>query len=266
LLDVHAVLVIIMKWWLLVAASSCALSAVVAADAQTAKPSVEVDLCDTGMDRIPLKEGDRHCPNGHKVRRTLLIPGNVNMTPHQKGADGRTYDTWGIFLSVLLTDHGLKFQPSSLKRSEIEADTILLHAGWTGLFDFELKRSVEALSGRTWSDAPRRKLVYTWNDDSDPDFRIFEARENTEETGLVPLLLPRLLVPKSGDRIFFQCMGPALYKGKPLDPSCAVHDFADPEGDQLKYQLRYSRLKDWRRYSTWLWNFVSSLTIRENTR
>lgn len=250
------------------AASGCALIGAAAVDAQTKKPSVEVDLCDTGMDRFPVKEDERRCPNGHKVRRTLLIPGNVSTGDYQRGADGRNYQSWGIFLSVLLTDHGLMFQPrpSTLNRSDIETDQILLHAGWSGYFDFELKRTVEGLAGQTQRDAPRRKVVYAWNDDGDPDFRIFEAKENTEETGLVPLLLPRLLLPKSGDRIFFQCVGPALYQGKPLDPSCAVHDFADPEGDQLKYRLRHSRLKEWRRYSTWLWTFVSSLTIRETPR
>lgn len=257
-----------MKWSLLVAASGFALISAADVYAQTRKPSVEVDLCDTGMDRIPVKENERRCPNGHKVRRTLLIPGNVSTGDHQKGSDGRNYASWGIFLSLLLTDQGLMFQPKppTLERSAIEADNVLLHAGWSGKFDFELKRAVEALTNGPWRDAERRKIVYTWDEAGDPDFKIFEARENTEETGLVPLLLPRLLVPKTGDRIFFQCVGPALYQGKPTDPSCAVHDFVDPEGDQLKYRLRHSRLKDWRRYSTWLWNFVSSLTIPQGAR
>jgi hypothetical protein len=259
-----------MEWRVLMAASSCALMLIgaAAAHAQTGKPPVEVDLCDTGMDRIPVKEGELRCPDGHKVRRRLLIPSNVSKGDHQKLADGRNIASWGLFLSILLTDDGLMFQPkpSTLKHSDIDADTILLHAGWLGKFDFELRRAVEGLSSQTWRDAPRRKIVYTWDDDSDPDFRIFEAKENTEETGFAPLLLPRLYIPKSGDHIFFQCVGPVLYQGKLTDPRCAVHDFVDPEGDQLKYSLRYNRLKDWRRYSTWLWNFVSSLTIREGAR
>lgn len=266
-----------MNWYLFVVASSCALASFGAiaarADtsqsvAQSSKPPKEVVLCDTGMSRIPVKAGERLCPDGHKVRRTLLIPGNVSMTEHVKGADGRNYETWGIFMSILLTDEGLMFwpPPSNLRRSDIHADTVTLHAGWPGLYEFELDRAVDGLTRMPWGDDARRRIKYAWSNDRDPDFRVFEAHENTDETGLTPLLLPTVLVPKDGGLIFFQCVGPALYKGKPTDPLCAVHDSTDPEGDQLSYNLRYSRLREWRRYSTWLWNYVSSITIRESAR
>ena len=265
-----------MKWHLFVIASGCALASFGAgaarADAsqvaQSSKPPKEVMLCDTGMSRIPVKAGERLCPDGHKVRRTLLIPGNVSMTEHVKGADGKNYETWGIFMSILLTEHGLMFRPppSNLKRAEIHADTVTLHAGWPGLYESDLNRAVDSLGRYPWGGDARRRITYVWNDDGDSDFRVFEARENTTETGLTPLLLPRVLVPRSGAPIFFQCVGPVLYHGELTDPVCAVRDFTDPEGDSLSYNLRYTRLRDWRRYSTWLWNYISSITIKESAQ
>lgn len=233
--------------------------------AQSSKPPVEVTLCDTGMARIPVKAGERRCPDGHRVRRTLLIPGNVDTTDHVKGADGKNYQSWKISMRIVVTDEGLMFQPTppNLKRSDIHWDTVWLQPGWPGLYESDLNRAADSLAKMRWSDDPKRKIAYVWNNDRDPDFKVFEAVENTEESGLVPILLPRLLVPKGGEHVFFQCVGPALYQGKPTDPLCSVRDFADPENDGLEYALRYTRIKDWRRYSTWLWDYVNSITVKQ---
>jgi hypothetical protein len=105
---------------------------------------------------------------------------------------------------------------------------------------------------------PDHKFTFSWDNERDTDFKIYSALGNTQNNGFPPMLL----VPKSGEEIFFQCMTPVILGGKRLDPRCVVRDFTSPQHDSLEYTLDYSRLKDWRRYSKWLWDYVDSITVR----
>lgn len=215
------------------------------------KPTVEVVLCDTGMAREPSGADQAKCPDGQNIRRTLRIPVSVNKTGYAKGPDGRNYESWGVWMSLLVTDSGLRSlrQMPGMNRSDIHTDTVLLQAGWVGLYEFKLNQTITLLATAPWESEGGRKIEYVWDRAGDPNFDLFEARESSDGPNGEPRLLPRLLVPKSGEHIFFQCTGPVLHRGTPTDPLCAVRDFSDRSDDSLSYSLKFSRLDDWRRYS-----------------
>jgi hypothetical protein len=158
-------------------------------------------------------------------------------------------------MDIYLTDDGLKFLPRALdlKRPEYFSDHVWLQSGWPGLYASDLKRFMHSASH---SD-PDHKYTFAWDDERDPDFRIYSALGNTQNNGNPK----RLLVPKSGEEIFFECFSPVV-DGRLVDPLCSVRDYTSPQHDGLEYDLTESRLKDWRRYSKWLWDYVNSITVR----
>jgi hypothetical protein len=215
------------------------------------RPSVLVKLCSTFMDR-EITAGPR-CPNGAPVRRTLLVPYFLNSKP-------RPIETWKVGLTIYLTDNGLIFLPqaSALDRSQYFGDHVWLAPGWSGLNKSDLERFMDSTSR---SD-PDHKLPFAWDKDSDPDFDIYSALGNTQNNGYPK----RLLVPKTGDQIFFQCFSPVIRDGSAIDSLCSVRDYTSPQHDALEYDLKYSRLKNWRRYSKWLWDYVDSITLKDAVR
>ena len=143
-------------------------------------------------------------PQRAQVRRTLLIPGTCPRGITKRVATaGITRAGASSCRSSSPTRADVPAQATHPRTIGDEADNVLLHAGWSGKFDFELKRAVEALTNGPWRDAERRKIVYTWDEGGDPDFKIFEARENTEETGLVPLRCRGYWFPRPAIASFF---------------------------------------------------------------
>jgi hypothetical protein len=215
-------------------------------DEQPKRPPVLVKLCSAV--RGPEKPGQTECPG--PVQRTLLIPFFVNPRPSP-------IELWKVTMFIFLTEEGLKFNPQvpPLKWSEFYTDTVWLQPGWPGLYVSDLERFMHSVAH---SD-PDHKYTFAWDDESDPDFRIYSALGNTQKNGYPK----RLLVPKSGEEIFFECFSPVVTDGRRVDPLCPVRDYTDSQHDGLEYHLKESRLKDWRRYSKWLWDYVDSITVRE---
>jgi hypothetical protein len=157
-----------------------------------------------------------------------------------------------------LTKDGIagRFRAIWLKHPYVQSNFVTLHPGWPGLFDYELKRIVDANLRDDSGTSP------AWNDDLDPEFRILdgELSKTARTTGMRPILL----IPKSGEHIIFLCWDEARRPSEvAIDPVCDVRDMVGgPEQDQLKYQLYRSQLKNWRQYSNWLWNFLDSITVR----
>jgi hypothetical protein len=215
------------------------------------RPPVLVKLCSTFMDH-ETTTGPR-CPNGAPVRRTLLVPYFVNPKP-------RPIETWKVGLTIYLTDDGLKFLPQalSLERPQYFSDHVWLAPGWSGLFRSDLARFTDSTSH---SD-PDHNYTFAWDRESDPDFEIFSALGNTQNNGYPK----RVLVPKTGGDIFFQCFSPVVRDERLIDSLCSVRDYTGPQHDALEYSLNYSRLKDWRRYSKSLWDYIDSITVKDTQR
>jgi hypothetical protein len=103
---------------------------------------------------------------------------------------------------IFLTEEGLKFarQVPRLQRSQFYTDTVWLQPGWPGLYAFDLERFM-------WSVAHTdldHKYTFAWDDERDPDFRIYSALRNTQNNGYPS----RLLAPKSGEEIFLSASVP----------------------------------------------------------
>lgn len=215
------------------------------------RPPTLVKLCSSFMDR-ETTTGER-CPDGAPVQRRLLIPYNVNSSPSP-------IELWKVRLDIWLTNEGLKFDPEgwNLKSSEVFSQYVWLQPGWSGLYKSDLERIADLVSGSPWCSD--RQCTYLWDDQRDPAFRILSATEPTDEDGFPPTIY----VPKSGDEIFFECLLPATRNGKVWDSNCRVRDFISPQHDGIEYSIRYSHLSDWRRYSKWLWDYVDSITVKDN--
>lgn len=233
----------------------CALGVVVTRGLHLWGPSERIALCGTGFEaRVP---GRPLCPDGHQVRRELLLP--VSLAP-----PGSRFQSAWVTLPVLVTvdgpDHSVRRM--WLTRPYVQSDDVALHAGWIGRFGHDLDRLIGLHMPAEKPPNGPPSGIPAWNDDIDPDFRVMDGRSSwtARRTGMRPLLF----VPKSGDQIFFLCWDKVSRRPEDtFDIPCDVRDMASgtSDPDQLVYQLYRSRIRDWRRYSGLLWALIDSFTI-----
>jgi hypothetical protein len=233
---------------------ACALAVLVSRGLHLWGPSQRITLCGTGFEaKVP---GRAHCPDGHQVRRELLLPVSL-------ASASERFSAWGVTLPVLVTTDGLdhSLRRMWLRHPYVQSDTVTLHSGWNGQFAYELKRLMDfnMASERPAGGAPSG--FPDWNDEIDPDFRVMDGKSSW--TARQTKMRPMLLVPKSGEHIIFLCWDVVgRPPEQPLDYFCEVRDMdGGPDQDQLSYMLYRSRIADWRRYSRLLWALVDSVTL-----
>lgn len=202
-----------------------------------------VHLCGQGTTQYSPRSGDK-CPDGSDVRRSLALPHSVYPSKVR-------YETWGLVLHILVTKDGLRLfpRPRDVPHYTEHTDRVVLHPGHPKSFEWKLSQTVEIFSGRSLAEL-------SWDEDSDPNFRVLSLARARERNDPYPA---QLYVPKSGERVLFICAVPflVLRDGTLNDPRCAVRDFTDPSNDNIEFSLRRSSLSNWRQYSTWLWEYVN---------
>ena len=238
--------------------------------------NVRVAICASGpTENQKLNIPRQKCPDGQEVLR--IIKPDKNVMPDFEDTDKLQYSSKTMSsMRVYLMDTGLVFLPEGLKLrrakagvpAEFETDTVFLDSTYTVFFNshhiegFDQRFKQVALDMRpiTLNDG-EHKGAYFPNMDRDHDFITYEYRIPNKELEENMPNPDEFLKPKDGAKIFFQCARVQISfdHTQHSDPLCRVEDFGRPYL-MLEYNLHRSKIKEWKKYSNYLWQYVDSIT------